>query len=96
MFYRYPDSDYNDGVQLEEYRGVWSLALASEGNDGKVYKKWGKIQTGKDKYADKAMPWKISLGDGFQAIECLELMLNALKANMNVGEDVPPKEDIPF
>jgi hypothetical protein len=65
IFFPYPDSQYDDGVALNEYNGKWSLALARD-DDGITRLKWGRIQTGKDKYADKAMPWKVELGEGLR------------------------------
>ncbi len=64
------------GFEVQEYNGKWSLASAWEGKDGTIRVNWGKRQTGKDQYADKATPIKVDLGDEKTATGAL---LSALK-----------------
>ena len=80
-FKEYPDSQYGEGVILDEYNGTFSLVLGNKGKDDKVYKKWGYPQ-GKDRGPiDKSLPWKIPLGDSIsEAMETLTWAAKALKA----------------
>jgi hypothetical protein len=71
-----PTSD-KDGVKLEEYNNVYSLV--SYRNE---YEQWAKYRVGKDKYADKDWPVKVSLGDR-------ETAVRALKEIIAQVEDVP-------
>jgi len=54
--------DRNEYLIIEEYNGIKSLVLANEGKDGRMWKKWGHAQLKDKKVAEKAIPWKISLG----------------------------------
>jgi len=86
------DSKYNEGVQLEEYNGSFSLVTAREA-EGKVYLKWGFPQTKDRKPLEKSIPWKVTIGGSkAEAIETLKGFLFFL-----AGKDNPPDdESIPF
>ena len=50
-----------DGIELNEYKGQYSLnaiQISKDGKDGKEYKRWRKVSKGRDEYADKATPMK--------------------------------------
>ena len=109
MFIEYPDSQYHEGIQIDEYNGTYSLALANEGNDGKVYKKWCFPQ-GRGKGAgpiDKCVPMKIELGKSAEeAVAMLMLLLDGLREDAGIpreysvdrGEYSTPDDDgdLPF
>ena len=83
----------SQGLILQEYQGKYSLAAAWEGKEGKVNMKWAKEQKGKDEYAEKATPIKVSLGDRETAIATLKALLGQLGA----AETGPmPDDDVPF
>jgi hypothetical protein len=67
-------------IELEEYKGNYSLASCYEGTDGTVRKEWAKRQMGKDKYADKATPVKVFLGNRETAIAVLQTLMAELKS----------------
>ena len=73
----------NVSVKIEEYNGNYSLVAIY-----KNYPQWAKYQVGKDKYADKARPVKVELGNKATAI----LTLTAI-ANWISGGN---KDDAPF
>jgi hypothetical protein len=75
----------------EEYDGKIQLIMGQLGQDGTVYKRWGKLQLKKDEYTKTAIPWKISLGSKDQAITALKFFLQQL------GQTVEEIDDgIPF
>ena len=90
------DEQWKNGVALEEYGGKFSLVRAYEGNDGATYVKWGYPQ--KDKAPiEKALPWKVELGDKEQAADILQRFLIELDAPNDPVSSVPIDEDmIPF
>ena len=66
------------GFYLDEYKGEFSLIAAYEGQDGKLYKTWGKAKIGKDKYSDKDRPFKVILGDKKMAVAALRKVIEEL------------------
>ena len=73
------DSKYNEGVQLEEYNGSFSLVTARKGDDDKVYLKWGFPQSKDRKPIEKSIPWKVTIGNDItEAIQMLELFILTL------------------
>lgn len=66
------------GIELEEYKGSYSLSALSVGSDGVMRKEWGKRQTGRDQFAEKATPVKVRLGDKSSAVMALTKILNSL------------------
>ena len=92
-YFGYENSEYNDGIGLEEYNGTYSLVSSRMGNDGKVYMRWCYPQ-GAGKGAGpiaRAIPWKIRLGSRDEAIK----MINRISAALNGGQ-VADGDDIPF
>lgn len=75
-----PESDWNEGVLLEEYKGVFSLISAgkSQNSDGVVYKKWVFPQKKDKTPTDKAIPMKVRLGSKRQAVKSLQYFLEQL------------------
>lgn len=77
------ETKYGEGVLLEEYNEEYSLIAASKGQgQGTIFKKWVFPQMKDRKPAEKALPWKVTLGGHRQAIKALEYFLKHLK-----GED---------
>ena len=102
MFIEYPNSQYNDGIEIDCYGGEYSLVLANQANDGKVYKKWCFPQEVGTKGKPggpiaKSLPWKIPLGDSAEAaVAMLEKLIDELRNQAGIplsgtdgGEDVP-------
>lgn len=99
IFWEYQDSDYNDGILLENYNGEFSLVSAakSQKSEGTVWMKWGFPQNKKKEPIEKAIPWKVRLGNHYQAIKALEFFLGQLKNEVGQAEQIPEgQEDIPF
>lgn len=72
-------------IELEEYKGTYSLAACYEGSDGTVRKEWALRQTGRDKHADKDTPVKVVLGDAQTAVAALKQIIKQIEG----GADVP-------
>ena len=92
-FIKYKDSQYGEGIQLEEYQGKLNLVAAQKGKDGVVYSKWVYPQ-GIGKGAgpiEKALPLKIKLGNKEEAVDILKKLLGLI-----APEDVDLGEDCPF
>ena len=90
------DEQWKNGVALEEYGGKFSLVRAYQGNDGAIFVKWGYPQ--KDKAPiEKALPWKVELGDKDQAADILQRFLVELDApNDSVNVPNAHEEEPPF
>ena len=88
----------NNGVELEEYQGTYSLAATYEGKDGTARKEWALKQMGKDKYAEKATPIKVILGDKATAIGVLQTLLKELGGSTPVDKHdvIGGDDDVPF
>jgi len=84
----YEDSQYNDGVVLEEYNGVYSLVSASQSDEGPIYKRWCFPQVKDKQPAEKAIPMKVKLGGPREAVKMLEYFLSQL-TNEPVEDDIP-------
>jgi hypothetical protein len=67
-----------NGIVLQAYKDVLSLASAWEGKDGKVNLRWAKEQKGRDEYAEKATPTKVVIGDQQTATGTLLLLLKRI------------------
>jgi hypothetical protein len=81
------------GFLINEYKGNYSLNSAWEADDGTVRQNWALRQKGKDKYADKATPIKIELGDKEHAEAGLLLALKEITGKSFV---LASMEDVPF
>jgi hypothetical protein len=64
-----------NGIVLQVYKDILSLASAWEGTDGKVMMRWAKNQKGRDAYDDRATPVKVVLGDQATATATLLMLL---------------------
>ena len=69
-----PHSNYNECIIIEKYGDIYSLVAGAKSQkaEGTVYKKWGFPQDGNKKPREKAVPWKISLGNRTDAIEVIK------------------------
>ena len=99
-FMQFEDSNYGEGIVLQEYNGEWSLVNANRGEQDVVYLRWAYPQ-GRGKNAgpiEKSLPWKITIGkDKAQAIETLTWFLRALKGGDKEPAPAPkPEPEIPF
>jgi hypothetical protein len=81
LFYPLKDSQYNEGILIEEYNEEYAIYLAQKGDDGRVYKRWCKMQIKKDEFTEKALPVKINLGNQNEAIEALKWLLEQLNGD---------------
>jgi len=78
FFFEIPDSKYGEGVMVNEYHGLYSIASARKGKDGHEYMDWCYPQ-GKDrKPLSKGVPWKITFGNRAVMIAGLKYLLNAV------------------
>ncbi len=78
IFFPYPKSEYNEGIMLEEYKNTYCLVSAMSGQNG-AFKKWCYPQT-KNRFAsEKAIPWKINLGNHRESIDMLRKILDELE-----------------
>jgi len=94
MFIEYPNNQYHEGIEIDEYNGTISLVKANRADDGKVWKKWCYPQ-GRGKGAgpiEKSLPWKIELGSRQQAVELLQKLLQAISGGM-YDDQIPPPDD---
>ena len=82
---------HNNIVIPDLYDGKVSLIMG-ELKDGVPVKRCGKLKLGKDRYASKDMPWKVSLGTPDQAIEALIHFLAQLGVHVKQIDD----SDIPY
>jgi len=89
IFLQDKNSQYGDGILLEEYNENFSLYAAQKSNDGPIYKRWGRVKIGKDKYTEKDVPIQIRLGNQNEAIEKLKFFLEQLNAPVGEQEDIP-------
>ena len=85
-FREMPDSEYHEGVMLDEYNGNWSLVSANKGKDGKVYLRWGFPQGLDRKPREKGVPWKVNLGTQEQALKTLKYFGALLGGEPDSGE----------
>ena len=108
IFYEYEDSQFGDGVILNEYRNEFSLVAAKQ-KDGKTFMEWMYPQKkdGSKQPIDKSLPWKIKLGGREEAIRLLRFFLEKLEGGHSapgkpraqaVRNDAPPEDydDAPF
>jgi hypothetical protein len=93
-----------DGIELQEYKGGYSLVSHREGSDGKMRPQYALYQKGRDAYQEKAWPIKCSIGDRKTAIGVLESLLRELRGEKQEPEPTrqadnrgpAPDEDVPF
>ena len=108
IFYEYEDSQFGDGVVLNEYRNEFSLVAAKQ-KDGKTFMEWmfPQKKDGSKQPIDKSLPWKIKLGSREEAIRLLRFFLEKLEGDHPASgkssvqtrrNDAPPEDydDTPF
>ena len=83
VFVENPDSQYHEGIILAKYNGQFALYLGQKAVDGRVWKRYCKMQTKKNVFADKPIPVKIDLGNQNEAILALKHLLNQLNAHID-------------
>ena len=89
------DEQNNRGIALEEYNGKLSLTKGNIGRDGNQYFEWGYPQRDRAPQ-EKAIPWKIILGDKQEAIEVLNRILSVLLDGKVQDDQGEITDDIPF
>ena len=79
-FFADPDSQYGEGVLLDEYNGKFSLVSARQGKDGTVYMQWvyPQARDGSKGPIDKSVPWKVTPGDKDAMVKMLQYFLDLL------------------
>ena len=100
MFIPDPNSQYGEGIEIDEYNGTYSLVSARKGKDGKVYKQWCYPQGGdKDNSfpKDRAVPWKITIGGTpEEALSMIGMLAHELRSELGIPENNEDEQDIPF
>jgi hypothetical protein len=104
FFRELPDSQYGEGVMLDEYQGTYSLVSARKAKDGKIYMSWCYPQGTDRKPREKGVPWKVSLGTKEQALRALQYFGSLLgweqadrgPEGTNPGDIAEDGEPIPF
>lgn len=89
-FIKLDGSEYGEGVGVEEYNGTISLVLSQLGENGNVYKRWCYPQVGKkgeNKPLDKAIPWKISIGNDKRSAIIMLGRLGKIIEDMGAEDD---------
>ena len=100
MFFPIPNNQYGEGIELDEYGGVWSLVKARKSNDN-VFKEWCYPQARTEKGEpnrpiEKCLPWKITLSDSAEgAIEMLHAIAQALQEDSGIPAN-DEDSSIPF
>jgi len=94
-FYANANSQYGEGIILDNYNGHISLVSARKKED-QVYMEWGYPQArdGSRKPIEKSLPWKITLGDHEGAIKALKFFLNELTRNDGGGQAPDPGDPV--
>jgi hypothetical protein len=96
-FYKIPESKYNDGIFLEEFKGNVQLIAGQAGKEGIYYKRWSFPQAKDRKPGDKAIPVSVNLGPRHTAIEIIEKILAELRGSHLTDPEAPMDEkDLPF
>jgi len=92
------NDQYNEGIQINEYNGQFSLVTAQM-NDGMVYPKWVHPSGGKGKPPnDKVIPMGSPRMDRYQLIELAKWILAEMDEEGMAYRLVPEDEDldVPF
>lgn len=89
---------YGRGILLEEYEGKFGLVAANKSqNGGTIWKQWGYPQTKDKQPRERALPWKVVLGNKAEAIKILEFFLSQLnEEHQNIQQDPNMEDDLPF
>jgi len=102
-FLKDEDSAYGEGILIDEYQGGYSLVVANQKNDGKIWMQWcfPQKRDGSKGAMDKSFPWKIKIGNSKKAaVETLKNLILRLEdrgpEGTNPGDMTPEGEEIPF
>ncbi len=107
VFYKYEGNQYGSGILLNEYNNEFALVSANQ-KDDQTFMEWvfPQKKDGSKTPIDKALPWKIKLGDTKESIKILKFFIEVLEgrntpAETDCGFDQPtipeaPDDDIPF
>lgn len=96
VFIRNSESEYKDGVMVNEYGNTVSLVAARESQNGNVYKDWCFPQDKDRKPKEKSVPFGVRLGTKRNAIEMLLQAAEALGWKRGDASPTPDDDDIPF
>lgn len=91
IFVRNSESQYNDGVMVNEYGDTVSLVSAREGKNGQIYKDWCFPQDKDRKPKERSIPMGVRLGTKKNAVAMLLQALAAL--GYNAGQPAPEDSD---
>ena len=83
------NEQYKTGIAIDEYEGVYSIASVRMGNDDKLYHRWGHPSNKDKKPSEKAIPWKMTLGDAEAALKIIMGLRNFLLGGKVDGEEIP-------
>jgi len=72
------NADYQQGVALSEYKGIYSLANVNESKQGGKFMQWIYPKL-KDGAAKKEIPWQCKLGNAKKARQILQQYADLLK-----------------
>lgn len=104
IFYKYEGNKYGSGILLNEYNNEFSLVAANQ-KDDQTFMEWvfPQKKDGSKTPIDKALPWKIKLGNKEESVKILKFFIDVLedKANALKPPDYPDglpetEDDIPF
>jgi hypothetical protein len=88
FFRENPDSEYHEGVLLDQYNGTYSLIAAQKGKTGEIYLRWCFPQDKDRKPREKSVPWQVRLGNQEQALKTLRYFV-ALLGGEPDGDTIP-------
>jgi hypothetical protein len=95
-FYK-TNEQWGTGIFLEFYRDSYSFVRGYELQDGTQRKRWGFPEKDKSP-AEKALPWKIELGNAKEAVDVLGFFLRQLQGDdaTDPGAITDSGDPIPF
>ena len=96
--------DYNNGIEINEYEGKYSLNATNRGKNDVDYRQWvflSRWSNGESVPDEKKRPMSVRIGSSKEdAIRTLETLIIKLKGGIREPEppDSPsvPEDDIPF
>ncbi len=72
-----PDSKFSDTIIINKYGDQYSIVAGGISKEGKNYMKWCFPQGPDREPREKAVPWKISLGNRDEAVEVVTKIAKA-------------------
>ena len=101
LFYQLQDEvslKWGNGIVFQEYNGKFELVRAnkSQKSEGTLYLKWGFPQGKNQAPAEKAIPWKIELGNAEDAVKALQFFLRQLTGDQIFPQQQPIDDEPPF